>query len=87
MGAFGVLFEPALLKLDPDEDGVPEDCVDALSIHWKMHCERGWMALLCAPTEAATWGLSSVIRKKILGYLALSSTNSGPSHLGHYPAI
>ena len=27
------------------------------------------------------------IRKKILGYLALSSTNSGPSHLGHYPAI
>ena len=27
------------------------------------------------------------IRKKILGYLALPSPYSGPSHLGHYPSI
>ena len=30
---------------------------------------------------------ASLIRKKILGYLALPSPYSGPSHLGHYPSI
>ena len=29
----------------------------------------------------------SIIRKKILGYLALPSPYSGPSHLGHYTSI
>ena len=59
-GAFGVLFEPASLKLDVDEDEAPEDRADVLLIRWKMHCKRRWMALLCASIEAATWALSSV---------------------------
>ena len=39
------------------------------------------------PMKLLVADIGEDIRKKILGYLALSSLYSGPSHLGHYPSI